>query len=127
MLERGKPALENEYTRAVSKEGNRLAVHAIDSVFERRGDIWRGLGIIEASGLGIRPKYAGFDAEKKFSLKISDAPVQTACRCGEVIKGRLHPEKCPLFGTVCVPENPVGPCMVSSEGACAAAYKYQGI
>lgn len=127
MLESGKPGLENEYVRAVSKEGNRLAARAIDSVFERRGDIWRGLGIIEASGLGIRPEYAAFDAEKKFSLTISDAPVRTVCRCGDVIKGQLHPQECPLFGAACVPEDPVGPCMVSSEGACAAAYKYQGI
>ncbi|NCB51632.1 MAG: hydrogenase formation protein HypD [Clostridia bacterium] len=127
MIENGKPELENEYDRAVTRDGNRLAMDMIEKVFEPQRDIWRGLGTIDESGLGIRPEYAGFDAGKKFSLGISEKPAVTACRCGDVITGRLRPAECPLFGVVCVPEDPVGPCMVSSEGACAAAYKYQGI
>lgn len=127
MLQSGRPGLENEYVRAVSRSGNPLALAMMDRVFQRRGDLWRGLGSIPESGLGIRPEFADYDAEKKFCLKISEEPAITACRCGEVVKGRLQPQECPLFGVSCIPEDPVGPCMVSSEGACAAAYKYQGI
>lgn len=127
MIEGKRPELENEYARAVKREGNPLAMDMMQKVFGPQRDIWRGLGTIEESGLGIRPEYTGFDAWKKFSLEISEKPAVTACRCGDVITGRLRPCECPLFGGTCVPEDPVGPCMVSSEGACAAAYKYQGI
>ena len=121
-----KPRLQNEYERAVSEEGNMLAQQMIDRCFERRTDIWRGLGIIENSGLGFKKELAELDAEKRFKLAPSE-PKPTACRCGRVITGRIAPEECPLFGKRCTPEDPVGPCMVSSEGACAAAYKYRAV
>ena len=120
----GAPKVENEYTRAVRPEGNPLARAAIARCFAPRTDLWRGLGEIPQSGLGLREEYAAFDAEKKFSVTVS-GPAQTPCRCGEVITGRMDPPGCPLFGRRCTPEDPVGPCMVSSEGACAAWYKYQ--
>ena len=119
--------LENEYTRAVSSEGNRLAQRMIARCFRPRPDVWRGLGRIEASGLGLAPELEAFDAEKRFGVICGEAEPPTACRCGEVITGRLAPVGCPMFGKACTPEDPVGPCMVSSEGACAAAYKYQGV
>ena len=124
-----KPRVQNEYTRAVAPQGNPLARAMMEKCFVARRDIWRGLGEIEASGLALRDELSAFDAEKKFSLRLSaPAPAAvTACRCGEVITGRLEPGQCPLFSRRCTPEDPVGPCMVSSEGACAAAYKYQGI
>lgn len=122
----GKPAVQNEYRRAVSKEGNVLAQKMINKCFEKRDDIWRGLGLIPMSGLGFKDELREYDAERRFNLVPSE-PKPTACRCGEVITGRLNPCDCPLFGKRCTPEDPVGPCMVSSEGACAASYKYQGV
>lgn len=119
--------LENEYTRAVSRGGNKPALGMIERCFEPREDIWRGLGSIEGSGLCFKAEFSEFDAEKRFGISHNPSPVPTACRCGDVITGRLSPELCPLFGGRCTPEDPVGPCMVSSEGACAAAYKYQKI
>ena len=119
----GKPRVQNAYPRAVRAEGNRLAQDMIARCFTLRTDLWRGLGEIPASGLGIREELAACDAEKKFGVTVApEAP--TACRCGEIITGRREPGACPLFGTRCTPEDPVGPCMVSSEGACAAWYKY---
>ncbi len=118
-----KPRVQNEYTRAARPEGNPLAKEMMARCFSPRRDLWRGLGEIPASGLGLREELAAFDAEKKFGVTVS-GPAKTACRCGEVITGRLDPAGCPLFGTRCTPEDPVGPCMVSSEGACAAWYKY---
>ena len=126
-LEQHEPKLENTYERAVMPEGNPLAMATINKYFELRDDLWRGLGLIPKSGFGIREEYADYDAERKFGLSFPETESNTACRCGEVIQGRLRPQDCPLFGTVCVPEEPVGPCMVSSEGACAAAYKYQEV
>ena len=121
------PRLENEYTRAVSRSGNLLAQKIMKQCFEPRFDIWRGLGGIEASGLGLRGELQEYDAERRFDIHYGSAEPPTACRCGEVITGRLSPELCPMFGKVCTPEDPVGPCMVSSEGACAAAWKYTDI
>ena len=123
----GRPRVENEYTRAVSRDGNALAQQVLREAFEPRTDLWRGLGRIEASGLGLRQELGDFDAQRRFALTELPAPKPTACRCGQVITGRMSPALCPLFGTRCTPEDPVGPCMVSSEGACAAAYKYQTI
>ncbi len=123
-LAEGKPRLQNAYPRAVSQRGNRLAQEMIARCFEPREDEWRGLGTIPGSGLGLREELRDFDAQRRFPLRVSSEPAPTACRCGEVICGRLSPEGCPLFGRRCTPEDPVGPCMVSSEGACAAAYKY---
>ncbi len=122
----GEPRLQNEYTRAVAPEGNTRAQLAMSTCFEPRTDLWRGLGEIPASGLCFRRELRYFDAEKRFSV-VLPAARPTACRCGEVITGRLSAAECPLFGRRCTPEDPVGPCMVSSEGACAAAYKYQSI
>ena len=126
-LTEGQARLENAYPRAVRPEGNPLARSMLENCFEPRRDLWRGLGSIDNSGLALRPELASFDAEKKFGLTAAPAAKPTACRCGDVICGRLGPEECPLFGRRCTPEDPVGPCMVSSEGACAAAYKYRGI
>ncbi len=123
----GKPDIKNEYTRAVSRNGNTLAQKMMERCFEPRFDIWRGLGGIEGSGLGLREELGEFDAEKKFELPPVAAVRPTACRCGDVITGRIYPQDCPLFGRRCMPEDPVGPCMVSSEGACAATYRYQDI
>ena len=120
----GTPKLQNAYPRAVSARGNLLAQRMMATCFEPCEDSWRGLGRIPASGLRLREELRDFDARERFALSVSSEPAPTACRCGEVICGRLGPEGCPLFGTRCTPEDPVGPCMVSSEGACAAAYKY---
>ena len=123
----GAPRVENEYTRAVSKDGNLLAQRMLERAFEPRSDLWRGLGRIGQSGLGLREELRDYDAQARFGLQELPAPKPTACRCGQVITGRMGPAGCPLFGKRCTPEDPVGPCMVSSEGACAAAYKYQTI
>ena len=124
MLAKGAPALVNDYPRAVSAGGNELAKAAIARVFEPRRDIWRGLGDIEASGLALREDFAAFDAERRFGVEIKPAAEKSPCRCGEVITGRIRPQDCPMFERACTPDDPLGPCMVSSEGACAAAYKY---
>ena len=124
-IKEGRPRVQNEYTRAVSKNGNELAQIMLARAFAPRTDLWRGLGRIEQSGLGLREELRDHDAQARFGLETLPAPKPTACRCGQVITGRLGPTGCPLFGTRCTPEDPVGPCMVSSEGACAAAYKYQ--
>ena len=121
----GEPKLENAYRRAVRPEGNPIARAILNEVFEPADSVWRGIGRIPASGLAIREAYQAADAKRRFGLTIRDVPEPAGCRCGEVIRGKAHPEDCPLFGTVCFPEDPTGPCMVSSEGACAAAYKYR--
>ena len=123
-IENGEHRVENAYTRAVSWEGNRKAQQMMEKCLVKREDLWRGLGSIPESGLALREEYADFDAEKKFVIPRNQEK-KTACRCGDVITGKISPDACPLFGTRCVPEDPVGPCMVSSEGACAATYKYQ--
>lgn len=123
----GRPRVENQYKRAVSPTGNVLAQNMIDRCLEPRADLWRGLGRIENSGLGFQAEFSDYDAEKKFSIQYGDEKGQSACRCGDVICGRISPARCPMFGKRCTPEDPVGPCMVSSEGACAAAYKYQSV
>ena len=125
MLADGKPGLVNEYSRAVSAEGNALAQSMLRRAFVPVRASWRGLGEIESSGLALAPELLDCDAVKKLGIETGKAAPPTACRCGEVITGRMPPDGCPLFGKVCTPEDPVGPCMVSSEGACAAAYKYQ--
>lgn len=123
-ISEGRARLENEYTRAVRPEGNRSAINIMKEVLETRDDEWRGLGLIPASGLKLKEEYAAFDAEVRFSLNTKSAPPANGCRCGDVLRGRIGPDECPLFGKVCTPEDPVGPCMFSSEGACAAQYKY---
>ena len=126
-IKNGEARLENEYTSVVRPEGNTLALKTMEKVLIPRTDIWRGLGTVADSGYGIREEYKDYDAEKRFGIEIKELGIKTACRCGDVIRGKLDPKECPMFGTICVPEDPEGPCMVSSEGACAAAYKYAGV
>lgn len=116
--------LVNEYSRIVKKNGNESAKMVIEEYFEPYEDLWRGLGLIPASGLRIKDKYKKFDAAYKFGIELSNRNFDTACRCGDIIMGKREPNTCPIFGKECTPDNPVGPCMVSSEGACAARYKY---
>jgi hydrogenase expression/formation protein HypD len=123
-LARGKPAATTVYP-PVTREGNRAAQRMLDEVFMPSDAAWRALGVIPGSGLAIRPELGDFDAARKFSLHERPAQDDPRCRCGMVITGRLTPRDCPLFASRCTPRDPVGPCMVSSEGACAAAYKYE--
>lgn len=125
MLRQKAPALENEYTRLVRPEGNSAARSAMEQVFLPADSLWRGLGTIPNSGLALREAFSPWDAAKKFGFSPSPTVELAGCQCGEVIRGACRPEQCPLFGRVCTPSDPVGPCMVSSEGACAAAYRYQ--
>ncbi|GIL05957.1 MAG: hydrogenase expression/formation protein hypD2 [Betaproteobacteria bacterium] len=121
----GRCEVENEFTRAVTRDGNVKAQNLVAEVFElRRSFEWRGLGDVPYSALAIRGEYAAFDAEKKFALETKKVADNKACECGAILRGVKHPRDCKLFGTVCTPENPVGSCMVSSEGACAAHYSY---
>mgnify|MGYP005816242643 FL=1 len=125
MLAEGRPALVNEYARLVRGSGNPAARKAVDAVFAPGGSLWRGLGEISESGLAIREEFAAWDAARQYGF-CPDAGAEAAgCRCGDVIRGLLAPQECPLFGLACLPEDPVGPCMVSGEGACAAAYRYR--
>jgi len=118
------PNYYNAYSAVVRNNGNRAAQEIITEVFEVKDAYWRGIGIIPASGLFIREKYQEFDARKKYGIK-SRSPISTrGCRCGEVMLGKILPTACPLFGKACTPEKPVGACMVSSEGSCAAYFKY---
>ncbi|MDE2583769.1 MAG: hydrogenase formation protein HypD [Betaproteobacteria bacterium] len=117
--------VENEFSRAVSREGNLKAQNLVAEVFElRRAFEWRGLHTVPYSALRIRGGFAEFDAERRFSEHYVSVPDHKACECGAILRGVKRPQDCKLFGTVCTPENPVGSCMVSSEGACAAHYTY---
>lgn len=117
--------VENEYLRAVTRDGNRKAQFIMDEVFELRDSFeWRGLGTIPASALKIRERFADFDSEQRFNLNYHAVPDNKGCECAAILRGLKKPAACKLFGRVCVPENPVGSCMVSSEGACAAYYLY---
>ena len=123
-LHEGRAEIENAYARGVMPEGNPVALTAIDDVFETCTATWRGLGPIEGSGYRIREQYAQFDALRRFEPEIEETREPRGCRCGDVLRGIMAPNDCPLFRTVCSPENPVGPCMVSSEGSCAAYFRY---
>lgn len=121
----GRCEVENEFTRAVDRDGNRNAQALVSEVFELRASFeWRGLGEVPYSALKIRPAFAQFDAERRFSLNYKPVADNKACECGAILRGVKKPTDCKIFGTVCTPENPVGSCMVSSEGACAAHYSY---
>jgi len=120
----GSVKVDNRYTRMVRTEGNTAAQVLISSVFQESDVSWRGFGIIPLSGLGLKAEFEQFDAEKKFDIRVDDVEVKTACICGDIISGKSSPLDCVLFRKQCAPENPVGPCMVSFEGACAAYYKY---
>nr|ABC26867.1 HypD [Bradyrhizobium sp. UPM1167] len=121
----GRYEVENQYSRAVTRQGNRRAKDEVSQVFELREQFeWRGLGLVPNSGLKLKRAYAGFDAEARFAmheLRVADNP---ACECCAILRGAKRPVDCKLFGTVCTPETPVGSCMVSSEGACAAYWTY---
>jgi hydrogenase expression/formation protein HypD len=116
--------VENQYARVVRPEGNPKAQARIAKYLEPVDAVWRGIGVISSSGLGLRPAFAVYDAEKKFGLQVRPGRQHAGCRCGDVIKGKLRPEACGLFAKVCNPDHPVGPCMVSAEGTCAASFKY---
>jgi hydrogenase expression/formation protein HypD len=121
----GRAEVENEFVRAVTREGNLTAQALVSDVFELRPSFeWRGLGEVPYSALRIRPGYAQYDAEKRYNLAYQPVADNKACECGAILRGVKRPTDCKLFGTVCTPENPMGSCMVSSEGACAAHYSY---
>ena len=123
-LHEGRAEIEIAYARGVMPEGNPVALAAIDEVFETCTATWRGLGDIPGSGYRIREEFADFDAVRRFEPDVEPTRDPKGCRCGDVLRARMAPNECPLFRTVCTPENPVGPCMVSSEGSCAAYYRY---
>ena len=121
----GRAEVENEFVRAVDRDGNRKAQALMEEVFELRESFeWRGLGTLPLSARKIRAEFAVFDAERRFALAYQPVADHKGCDCGEILRGVKRPQECKLFGTVCTPENPVGSCMVSSEGACAAHYTY---
>lgn len=124
-IEEGTYYVYNEYSRAVQEEGNIEALKLLNEAFEYSDSWWRGIGLIEKSGLRLKSKYEDFDALKKFNIKLTEEDqMPKDCKCGEVLKGEITPEECPLFANICTPVHPIGPCMVSIEGACAIAYKH---
>jgi len=121
----GRAEVENEFSRAVDRDGNRKAQALVAEVFALREHFeWRGLNVLADSALRIRSRFAEFDAEHRFPVDYVAVPDHPACECGDILRGVKQPQACRIFGTVCTPENPVGSCMVSSEGACAAHYTY---
>ena len=125
-LNTGRACVENEFTRGVTREGNRKAQHLVAEVFELRPSFeWRGLGELPYSGLRIKAAYADFDAERRFELKMHSVPENAACQCPAIIRGVKKPTDCAIFATACTPRTPIGSCMVSAEGTCAAYYKYR--
>jgi len=124
MLEYGNPALDNAYPRAVTLAGNTRALQILEEIFEPADAAWRGIGVIPDSGLKIREQYAAHDALKLFDVELPDVKTPKGCACGEILIGSKTPPECALYKKVCTPMDPVGPCMVSTEGTCAAYYKY---
>jgi hydrogenase expression/formation protein HypD len=124
MIEKGSPGLQNAYSRAVTRGGNPKARQILQGIFKPADACWRGIGMIPDSGLKIKDDYAAHDAEKQFDLQIPEPKIPGGCACGEILTGKKSPPDCKLFRTVCTPVDPVGPCMVSTEGTCAAYYKY---
>lgn len=124
-LDDGRCEVENQYKRVVRGAGNSAALKMLGQVFELRAHFeWRGLGFIAQSALALRDEFEAWDAEKKFSIPGVRVADPKACQCGEVLKGAIRPWECKVFGTACTPETPIGTCMVSSEGACAAYFNY---
>jgi len=121
----GEARIENLYPEVVTEEGNPHAMALIDRAFVPGSSAWRALGVIEESGLDLRPEFARFDAFRHFDIEPGEDREPPGCRCGDVIRGKCEPVSCPLFGEVCTPVYPVGPCMVSSEGSCQAWFKYR--
>jgi hydrogenase expression/formation protein HypD len=126
-LEEGRAEVENQYARAVRREGNVPAQQLVREVFEVVPRKWRGVGEIPASGLGLRPAYQQFDAERRFGLADQRTDEPAECMSGLIMQGRLKPNECPAFGTTCTPDHPLGATMVSTEGACAAYYRYRRV
>ncbi|UCD77413.1 MAG: hydrogenase formation protein HypD [Desulfobacterales bacterium] len=124
MIETGTPGLDNAYPRAVTEQGNTKAQEILQDIFERTDACWRGIGMIPNSGLKIRNEYAVHDAGKLFDIQIPEPKIPPGCACGDILTGRKVPPNCKLYRKVCTPTDPVGPCMVSTEGTCAAYYKY---
>ena len=126
MIETGKPGLDNAYPRAVTEQGNTKAQKILQDIFEPADACWRGIGMIPQSGLEIRAEYAVHDAEKQFELQVPEPKIPPGCACGDILTGKKIPPDCKLYREVCTPTDPVGPCMVSTEGTCAAYYRYDG-
>lgn len=124
LIRAGRPEVRNAYGRAVRREGNRKALEVMERVFRPGDAVWRGLGPIPEGGLHLRPAFEAFDAGVRFGIPVVEAPDPPGCVCGEVLTGAVIPPACGLYGKACTPEHPVGPCMVSSEGTCAAYYRY---
>lgn len=120
----GEPAVSNEYARGVRADGNVVAQELMKRVFQVQATEWRGLGVVPASGLALRDEYRSFDALFRFPIQVEPGQEPIGCCCGDVLRGLFVPTECPLFGRVCTPDNPIGPCMVSGEGACAAFLQY---
>ncbi|HIE39176.1 MAG TPA: hydrogenase formation protein HypD, partial [Anaerolineae bacterium] len=127
MVEEGRPDVSNVYARSVRPEGNPAARRTMDQVFEVADAEWRGFGTVPASGLRLREAYARFDAARAFPMEVGPAREPPGCRCGDILRGVLRPPDCPLFARACTPQTPIGPCMVSAEGACAAYYRYGNV
>jgi len=124
-VKNNKPAIVNEYNRVVNIVGNKSAQKVIDKILKVEDALWRGIGWIPNSGLGIRDEFKEFDASNKYNIILKEEEGNTGCKCAEVLKGIIIPPECPLFEKPCNPAHPIGPCMVSSEGSCAAYYKYE--
>ncbi len=123
-IESKQPKVEIAYRRGVKPQGNKKAMQLMEEVFEVSTANWRGIGTVPQSGLKLNSKYQHFDADKTFEVNLKPVREPAGCRCGDIVRGVATPPQCKLFGRACTPENPVGPCMVSSEGACAAYYQY---
>jgi hydrogenase expression/formation protein HypD len=120
----GQARVVNLYERVVKEEGNRKARGAIAEALEEADAVWRGIGVIPGSGLAIRERLAAFDASRKLGVAVTSSAPDPGCQCGDVLKGKILPDACPMFAGACTPDHPVGPCMVSGEGSCAAYYRY---
>jgi hydrogenase expression/formation protein HypD len=120
----GQATVDNQYNRVVRPDGNRVAQRLVAHYLMPADVSWRGLGVIPASGLVLRPEFARFDAWERYGMILQPGRVNPGCLCGEVLKGKRRPAQCALFGVACHPDHPLGPCMVSSEGSCAAEYRF---
>jgi hydrogenase expression/formation protein HypD len=124
-LKEKRSEVENQYFRAVKKNGNPVALDSVYSVFEEEDSVWRGIGVISESGLRLKNEYLMFDAGENIKVEVEKSQEPKGCLCGLVIQGKKFPPDCSLFARQCNPENPIGPCMVSSEGSCQAYFKYR--
>ncbi len=123
-IAKGEAKVENAYPTVVMADGNTRAVGILNEIFEPSDSYWRGIGVLPGTGLKLREKYRAFDAETRFRPESTGISEPALCSCGDILRGVKVPTECPLFGTGCTPDSPVGPCMVSTEGSCSAYYKY---